>query len=87
MKTDKTMAKTSIQDLLLEEVKELRKDAQESRTLLIEVATTLKDVKEQTLKTNGRTSRLEERVNIHRGGIYVAYLVITLIIGVLTFIK
>lgn len=75
----KQMPRTSIQDVLLDEVKEQRKDSQEIRDILTEAVTTLRDIKEQTTKTNGRVNRLEEQVNFHRGGIVVAYIIIVLV--------
>ena len=90
----KKMPRTSIQDILIDEVKELRKDAQTNlhnsqitREMLVEIATTLRDVKEQTTRTNGRVTKAEARLNFQRGGIYVAYIGIGLIIALLTLLK
>jgi len=81
------MARTSIQDILLKEIQQLREDSRTQNTLLTEVATTLRDVKEQTTKTNGRVTRAEDRLNFQRGGIYVAYVAIGIVIAILTLIK
>ncbi len=73
------MTRTSIQDVLLDEVKEQRKDAQEIRDILTEAVTTLRDIKEQTTKTNGRVTKVEARLNFQRGGLFVAYIILVVI--------
>lgn len=80
------MPKTSIQDLLLEEVRQLREDtkqireeAQKHSNILTRVSTVMDAVEVQTTKTNGRVTRVEARLNIQKGGIFVAYVFIVLI--------
>lgn len=88
------MARTSIQDILIDEVKEIRKDAQTNlqnsqmtREMLVEIATTLKEVKVQTEKTNGRVTKVEERLNMHRGGIVVAWALVGIAVAIIKYIN
>lgn len=74
------MPRQSVQDILLEEIKQLREESLKQSTMLTRASTILDAIEQQTTKTNGRVNRLEERVNIHRGGIYVAYVIIAVIV-------
>lgn len=79
--------KGSNADIILEELRILQAEMKSNNQILTRVSTTLDSVEVQTTKTNGRVSRLESRVDFHRGGLYVAYIIIGLAIGLFTIIK
>lgn len=76
---ERKMARKSVQDILLDEITQLREESQKQSTILTRVSTVLDSIETQTTKTNGRVNRLEEQVNFHRGGIVVAYIIIVLV--------
>ena len=53
------MSRKSVQDILLEEVQQTRKDVSSQSKILTEAVTLLSEVREQTIKTNGRVTNLE----------------------------
>ena len=68
------------QDIILEELRIIQEEMKANNILLAKLSTTVESIDVQTTKTNGRVNRLEERVNIHRGGIYVAYVIMAIIV-------
>ena len=68
------------QDIILEELRIIQSEMKSANTTLAKLSTTVESIDVQTTKTNGRVNRLEERVNIHRGGIYVAYVIMAIIV-------
>lgn len=74
------MPRTSVQDLVLQEMREMREENRATKELLARIDERTESIKDQTQKTNGRVGKLEERANIQRGGLYVAYVAIVLVI-------
>lgn len=73
------MPRTSVQDILLQEMREMRDEVRSTKELLARIDERTENISEQTTRTNGRVNRLEERANIQRGGLYVAYVAIVLV--------
>ena len=74
-------------DIILEELRILQAEMKENNQVLRGVSVTLSSVEAQTIRTNGRVSELEERVSLHRGGLYVAYIIIGVALSVLAIVK
>ena len=77
------MARKTVQDIILEEQKQTREDIKEILTVVTTLKTTMEGVENQTTKTNGRVSSLEDkhdklnsRFTFYRGGLYFAYIII-----------
>ena len=73
------MPRTSVQDILLQELREMKGELQSTKDLLARIDERTAFIGEQTQKTNGRVGKLEDRSNFQRGGLYVAYVAIAVI--------
>jgi hypothetical protein len=83
----KKMPKPSNQDILLEELRIIQDEMKSANITLGKVTTTLENVEKQTIKTNGRVTKVEERLNMHRGGIVVAWALIGLVVAIFKYIN
>lgn len=83
----KKMPKPSNQDIILEELRIIQSEMKSANITLGKVTTTLENVERQTIKTNGRVTKVEERLNMHRGGIIVAWAAIGLAVAIIKFIN
>ena len=81
------MPKPSNQDILLEELRIIQDEMKSANITLGKVTTTLENVEKQTIKTNGRVTKVEERLNMHRGGIVVAWALIGLVVAIFKYIN
>lgn len=80
------MPRTSVQDVLLEEIRSLREDSKNHTVLLAKVATTMEAVEVQTTKTNGRVNDHEKILNQQRGWIKAIILVGSIILTLIPII-
>jgi predicted nuclease with TOPRIM domain len=69
----------SNQDLLMEELRTIQSEMKSANMKLERLSVIADSTLSQTTKTNGRVNKLEERMNVHRGGLMVAYVIIVLI--------
>ncbi len=83
----KKMQKPSNQDILLEELRIIQSEMKSANITLGKVTTTLENVERQTIKTNGRVTKVEERLNMHRGGIIVAWGLVGLAVAIIKYIN
>ncbi len=81
------MQKPSNQDILLEELRIIQSEMKSANITLGKVTTTLENVERQTIKTNGRVTKVEERLNMHRGGIIVAWGLVGLAVAIIKYIN
>lgn len=81
------MQKPSNQDILLEELRIIQSEMKSANITLGKVTTTLENVERQTIKTNGRVTKVEERLNMHRGGIIVAWGLVGIAVAIIKYIN
>lgn len=77
----KTMPRKSVQDILLDEITQLREESQKQSNILTRVSTVLDSIETQTTKTNGRVTVLEEVQNRQSGSIKTLAWVISIVLA------
>lgn len=101
MKRAEKFSRQSIQDIILDEIGQLREEARHAKEQAIRAAVIsaehtqiLRSIEKQTTATNGRLLKVEEKqeklddsLTFHRGGLYAAYILICLAISMFVYIR
>ncbi len=78
--------KSSNQDIILEELRIIQEEMKASNILLAKLSTTSESIEAQTIKTNGRVTKLEQVQNEQRGSIKIIAWTIGVVLSILPII-